>query len=174
MSGGYDNLNFANIASELNTTRANLHHHFKNKEGLGIAAAESYIQEQTAIFDEIIRSNDGDIFSILDKIEKFLIDFFTSRESCNACICSQLIYETHAPDKLRQLARNRFNAELKDFETQIEKAVKSGDLPNSNNVEALAFRIVATYTGIGQMALVETDKEKLAKNIKGALTALVK
>ena len=109
----------------------------------------------------------------MDKVENYLIDFFSSSESCNACICSQLIFESQAPDKLRQLARNRFNAEIKGFEAQIDKAVKSGDLPGSINVEVLAFRIVATYTGIGQMALVETDKEKLAKNIKGSLTALV-
>ena len=36
MGGGYDKLNFATIARDLNTTRANLHYHFKNKETLAI------------------------------------------------------------------------------------------------------------------------------------------
>ncbi len=72
--GGYHNLNFANIASELKTTRANLHHHFKNKEGLALAATESYIQEHTAIVDEIIRTNEGDIKAILEKYENYYIE----------------------------------------------------------------------------------------------------
>lgn len=173
-SGGYAHLNFAHIAEELNTTRANLHHHYKNKEGLAVAATERYIQDETATMDEIIRSNDGDIFSILAEIENYIMDFVSRSESCNACICSQLIYESQAPDSLRQLARDRVNAELEDFADQIEKAIKSGTLPESTDVEVLAFRIVATYSGIGQMALVETDKQKLARNVKGALVSILR
>ena len=41
-AGGYKALNFAVIAEQLDTTRANLHHHFKNKEGLGIEATKAY------------------------------------------------------------------------------------------------------------------------------------
>lgn len=173
MSGGYDNLNFANIADELNTTRANLHHHFKNKEGLGVAATELYIQEQTITFDEIIKTHDGDIFSLLAAVENYLIEFLLGGNSFTACICSQLMYECKAPDKLRQLARNRFNAELNDFEDQVGKAIKNGVLSSSTDIGKLAFQIAATYIGIGQLALVETDKEKLVSNIKGSLVSLV-
>ena len=32
-AGGYEQLNFAVIANDLKTTRANLHYHFKNRDG---------------------------------------------------------------------------------------------------------------------------------------------
>ena len=172
-SGGYKNLNFANIAAELNTSRANLHHHFKNKEGLAIAATETYIQKQKEIMDDIFLSNDGDIIKLLEYIENYLIEVVSESESCNACICSQLIHESEAPGKLRQLALNRFKEEEKDVESQVKISKEAGTLNDSIDVKKRTFSIVAAMHGIGQMALIESDKTKLIKNIKGSLVSIL-
>ncbi len=95
-SGGYDNLNFANIAAELGTSRANLHHHFKNKEGLGIAATESYIQNEKTFMYGIMQEHDGDIRTILIKLEDHLIEVLSNSGSTNACILSQLTHDSEA------------------------------------------------------------------------------
>lgn len=172
-SGGYKNLNFANIAAELDTTRANLHHHFKNKEGLGIAATESYIQEQKEIMDDIIHTNDGDIATILKEIENHLIEIASESGSSSACICSQLIHESGVPENLKQLALSRFQAEQKDIETQIEKYKSNAPSAISNDVKTLTFKVMTTMYGIGQMALIESDKKSLVKNIRGSLVSIL-
>jgi AcrR family transcriptional regulator len=54
-AGGYEALNFGTIAEELGITRANIHHHFKNKENLALQAVNRYsagLEERFAGFKE--------------------------------------------------------------------------------------------------------------------------
>ncbi|MEM9491669.1 MAG: TetR/AcrR family transcriptional regulator, partial [Myxococcota bacterium] len=173
-SGGYESLNFGAIAAELNTSRANLHYHFKNKEGLGLAVTVQYIQEEKSQVDDIIHRNDGDIISLLQELEAHLLEIALKNESSSACICSQLLYEFDAPKRLRELAVERIRAEEKDIESQIRKAKKKGTLDDSANVRDISFRIMATMLGVGQLAMVETSKSKLTKSIRGCLVSIVK
>ena len=172
-SGGYENLNFATIAAGLGITRANIHHHFKNKEGLGIAATENYIHNEKTAIDAIFQKHDGDIRTILKMLEDHLIEIVTISGSTNSCILSQLIHDSEAPEVLRKLALERSQEEQILIKNQIEKAKKSGMLENAIDAERLSFRVMATMFGITQMALVQPDKSKLVKGIRGSLVSIL-
>ena len=171
--GGYKNLNFAHIAEELNITRANIHHHFKNKEGLALAATEQYIDAEKGAMDQIFKIHDGDLYSVLDKVEDLMIETLSVKEGKNACICSQLIYESEAPETIRDLALNRFREEQRDFEEQVRKNVNNGNLPSETDVEKFTFRIMIALHGINQVSLIVNDRETLPAKIKGSLVSII-
>lgn len=172
-SGGYENLNFANIAAEIGTSRANIHHHFKNKEGLGFAATESYIQGEKGTMDSILQKHEGDIKTILKMLEEHLIEIVIHSGSSNSCILSQLVHDSEAPEALRKLAIDRSREEEALIEAQIIKSKSNGTLDSAVNEKILAFRVMATMFGITQMALIEPNRGNFAKKIRGALVSLL-
>ena len=172
-SGGYENLNFANIAAEVGASRANIHHHFKNKEGLGIAATESYIQGAKSTMDSLLQKHEGDIKTILKMLEEHLIEIVTQSGSTNSCIISQLVHDSEAPETLRKLAIDQSREEEALIEAQIIKAKSNGTLDKAVNEKNLAFRVMATMFGITQMALIEQNRGNLVKKIRGALVSLL-
>lgn len=171
--GGYENLNFANIAKELGASRTNLHHHFKNKEGLGLAATEAYISIEKESVDKIFIENDGDIKSILNEIENHLVVFVNESKNESSCIMARLIQDSGAPNSLRQIAIERVNAEINMIEKQLKKAQKTNQISNSHNCHKLASRIMIIMLGTMQFGLIQEDKKKFSKTIKGALTSLI-
>ena len=140
---------------------------------MAVAATERYIRDQKQRMDEILCNNDDDIVTVLKKIEAYLIETYTESGAWNACVCGQLIQEREAPEVLRQLALSRFQDEEKDIEAQFRQSKKDGELTNSSDVKNLTFKVVTAMHGIGQMALIEPNKTKLAKNIKGSLTSIL-
>lgn len=171
--GGYENLNFADVAEELGTSRANLHHHFKNKIGLATAATQAYIQEQREYLDEIIHTKDGDLPGFLAELEDHLAEMVGSGSSSNGCILSQLLNDREAPPGLRQLALDRLHVEVAAIQTQVEKAKANGTLSSAADAESQALRIMSMMLGIAQMSLIGADLAKVRSSIEGALVAIV-
>lgn len=50
---GYRGFNFRNIAEELGTTRANLHYHFGNKDGLVLEVLEEYASRTIGLYEKV-------------------------------------------------------------------------------------------------------------------------
>lgn len=50
---GYRGFNFRSIAEELGTTRANLHYHFGNKDGLVLEVLEEYARRTLALYETV-------------------------------------------------------------------------------------------------------------------------
>lgn len=172
--GGYENLNFADIAAELGTSRANLHHHFKNKEGLGLAATETYIQEQREALDRIIAENQEDIFGLLTAIENHLAEVIVEAAIGDGCIMSQLLDDREAPAHLRQLVLDRLQEEEKAIEAEISKAKKNGSVKHPDSAKVLSWRIMSAMLGVSQMAVLDPSRTRVSQGIKGVLVALVR
>jgi len=69
LAGGFDKLNFAKIADDLNTTRANLHYHFKNKENLANEVFSQYERRTVVHYDALKRNFSGDFFGFFKEVE---------------------------------------------------------------------------------------------------------
>ncbi|MEM9271901.1 MAG: TetR/AcrR family transcriptional regulator [Cyanobacteria bacterium P01_F01_bin.143] len=171
--GGYDNLNFAHIASDLSTTRANLHHHFKNKEGLALAATETYLESQMQIVGAILLKHHGDILSIATELEEYLIKTIKDNGSYNSCICTQLIRDYGLPESLKLIATDHFKKMENTFENQIEISQKNGNLKSKEDPKRLAFKLMNNILGIYQYALIEENQEELFKYTKGSLKSIL-
>lgn len=172
-SGGYENLNFANIAAQLDTSRANLHHHFKNKEGLGIAATQHYIFHEKAFKDAIFREHSGDIKAILFNLEQQLADVVAQTHAKSSCILSQLVHDGEVPASVRSLAIERYAEEQLQYRQHIVKSIESGKVQHDTDPDALAFKIMAGIFGIIQMGLILKNKQDFYQKVQGTLTCHV-
>jgi hypothetical protein len=83
------------------------------------------------------------------------------------------VYETEAPQALRQLSLSEFRRQEEGIRAQVGKCREQGTLSSSGDVEVLTFRVMIAMYGIGQMALIESNKTKLINSIKGSLVSIV-
>lgn len=172
--GGYENLSFAAIADELGTTRANLHHHFKNKEGLAAAAVEQYIANDKRMIDGILSAHVGDLRGLLKALEDHILFIVLGLPEETGCLGSQLIRDSAAPERLRRMAIKRFQDESNDIAREVAEHFRArGVLKDADTAEAIAFRVSAMFHGLNLMGLIEPDKQSLAQKIHGSLTSLL-
>ena len=171
--GGYDTLSFAAIASSLNTTRANLHHHFKNKEGLALAALSHYVETEKRELDKVFEQYDGDLRGALGAIEERMVHLSALAREKTACVCTQIVRDSVAPSQLREIALERFREEGRELGRQVSKFCEGAGNTEDLDTTSLTFRILSTMHGIDMMGLIEPNKEALAPRIRGSLTGLL-
>lgn len=172
-SGGYENLNFSKIAEDLSTTRANLHHHFKNKEGLAFQATQKYIEESSQKLMGLFTANKGDFPSFISDVESFFFEEAKSNGRCGGCVCSQLIREPNIPSEILKLAQSHFDNIKIGLEIMIKESQENGLIKKSISPEELAYLTMSTLFGMGHLAMVHGDDPKFLKKIKGTLVRLV-
>ena len=70
--GGYDTLNFGDIAKELGITRANIHYHFNDKKSLAMAATERYVEQTEQLTNSLTEQYQDDIIAFADALETMM------------------------------------------------------------------------------------------------------
>ncbi|MEM8863594.1 MAG: TetR/AcrR family transcriptional regulator [Chloroflexota bacterium] len=166
--GGYDKLNFASIADELEITRANIHHHFKNKEGLAIEATEAYMAESLGFMAELAQKHLGDFPSYLADLEQLVIQRIRQRGRVGACVCTQLIRESDIPQSLKDRAQAYFDQKLERFKHMIIESQSNRTIDPSVSPDHLALLASAMVLGIDQMALAMSDLDSLTEQLEGS------
>ena len=86
---GFNAFSYADIANEMNVSKASLHYHFTSKAKLGVMLIERYINDLRKILDEIDRNADGPIAKL-----RSYVDIYT-RVLANErmCLCGMLAAE---------------------------------------------------------------------------------
>lgn len=172
--GGYEHLNFAAIANELDTTRANLHYHFKNKETLALAATEEYTELHNTQFAELGNAYKGDFFGFAIAMEEqFWNEAFECGDS-NSCICSQLIREFGTPDALNELAQKHFGAMHGLIGGMVQSAVESGQLDKDTDVEKVGMQLGTMMVGLMAMCKFFPTIELAKENLGGLAASWIK
>lgn len=171
--GGYKNLNFADIAAALDITRANVHHHFKNKEGLALEVTRQYTMGVLEMAQGMAEENPGDFKSLIAAIEKHIVDGIRESGKESACICGQLIKEHDIPDSLRQIASDFLAEGVVMLEAAIIAAQDAGNLPKAIDPNKMARVTHAVIIGIEDMALIFDDRNVAADYVDGLLTEWV-
>jgi TetR/AcrR family transcriptional repressor of nem operon len=171
--GGYKNLNFADIAAALDITRANVHHHFKNKEGLALEVTRQYTMGVLEMAQSMADENPGDFKGMIAAIEKHIVDSIRESGKESACICGQLIKEHDIPDSLRQIASDFLAQGVVMLEAAIIAAQDAGNLPKEIDPNKMARVTHAMIIGIDDMALMFDDRDVAADYVDGLLTEWV-
>lgn len=171
--GGYKNLNFASIAEALGTTRANVHHHFKNKEGLALEVTRQYTMGVLEMAKGMAEDNPGDFKGMIGAIEAHVVDSIRESGKESACICGQLIKEHDIPDALREMASNFLAEGVVMLEQMIKEAQQAGNLPKEIDPNKMARVTHAMIIGIDDMALIFDDRNVAADYVDGLLTEWV-
>lgn len=171
--GGYKNLNFADIAEKLGTTRANVHHHFKNKEGLALEVTRHYTKGVLEMAKEMAEAHPGDFKGFIAAIEAHIVGEIRESGKESACICGQLIKEHDIPENLRAIASDFLAEGVVMLEAMIASAQQSGNLPNEIDPNKMARVTHAMIIGIDDMALIFDDRNVAADYVDGLLTEWV-
>lgn len=173
-SGGYRALNFGQIASEFQTTRANLHHHFGNKHGLAKAATLAYVDDSLQAVRDMASKYPADFDAFLDAIEAMILASRPNEDESQACICLQLLLDDDSPGDLKEIAR-AFFAEKRQIMAGIVRASQaSGKIPKDRDADQLALRASVVLMGISANLQVHTQPDKAASSLKGMLTQITR
>lgn len=171
--GGYSNLNFADIAKALGTTRANVHHHFKNKEGLALEVTRQYTMGILEMAKGMAENNPGDFKGFIGDLEAHVVGSIRESGKESACICGQLIKEHEIPEALRNIATDFLAEGVVMLEAMISSAQQAGNLPKEIDPNKMARVTHAMIIGIDDMALMFDDRNVAADYVDGLLTEWV-
>lgn len=171
--GGYENLSFAKIAEDLSTTRANLHHHFKNKEGLALQATENFIDETSDNLMNLMNKNKGNFAGFLNDLEDFFFKDVQVNGCRGSCVCGQLVREPDIPDSILKLAHNHYDSLKNLFEAMIIESQENGTIVKSITATELSYLSMSMLMGLSQLAMVHGDDPKYINEIKGTMTTFI-
>ncbi len=168
MRGGYSKLNFATIAKELNTTRANLHYHFKNKETLAIEVTRRYVGFYLREFERLRSVYKGNFFALWPVVEEMIWMQPDNSDDAKVDSCINLVSDPEIPESIAILSRDSFNKIHNIVTGIIQDAVDCGEIRNDIDVDREATRchvLMIGVNGCGQHQLLVREAKKLLSGL---------
>mgnify|MGYP003856182609 FL=1 len=149
MQGGYDKLNFATIAKELDTTRANLHYHFKNKETLAIEVTRQYAARYIDEFNRLRESFNGNFLGFFETVENMIWLHSGSSDDDKVASCSTLVSDPDLPESIAKLSRENYDKIETAIAGVIQDAIDNNEIRKDIDVKREAARSHVIMMGIG-------------------------
>jgi len=168
-AGGYESLSFAKIAETLDISRANVHHHFKDKLGLAMAATTFYIEQNDAWLEDIAKRHPNNFLACIDEIEAQILTKIQNKPNECCCICGQLLRGDDIPDELKQLAKSHFKTIQDLFEHIIQNSQQSQRIRTDLSPPQLATQTIALLMGLSQLSSTSDDIDHYVSSISGIL-----
>jgi AcrR family transcriptional regulator len=107
---GFTNLSFSQIAKELNITRENVHHYFKQKESLGNACLEVMIDDLDNYLNKIVKSEKN----AESKLQDYLKIYKSQQNLKEDCPIVSLLNEYELlPNSMKEQVKTLYEIELK-------------------------------------------------------------
>jgi len=141
---GYSNLSFSKVAKELNVTRENIHHYFKNKESLGLVCIDTMEDDLNNNFEEIL-SKDLDATSKLIEYFKF---YKTQQNDRVDCPIVYLLTEYNLlPSTMQKGVEVLIKIEINNMIKILALGQKSGEFNITMDLEFKANLIMTLLKG---------------------------
>ena len=148
-NGGYDELNFRNIASELGISRPTIHHHFANKENLARVALTEFIEDDLGYQKAMIERYLSDFPKALNAIDKYFEELYSTHPGEGICACCPLLLSTSGiPSSLKALTRDYFERLSALYEAGIRQSQKAGTVRKSVKAKNLAWECILLMVGM--------------------------
>jgi len=162
LGGGYDKLNFATIAKELKTTRANLHYHFKNKETLAVEVTELYAARNLTELNHLRGMFKGNFFGFMAAMDG---SFWPESGFDDPQSCTRLALDPDLPEPLLVLTQKSFQQVGDTLIEVIQEAIDNGEIRGDLNAKREASRchtlMMGIMTGAQHFASAEQAKESM-------------
>jgi len=164
---GYVATTVDELCAKAGTAKGSFFHHFKDKEALGVAAAEYWSQRSDAFFAAgPFRRLDDPLDRVLGYIEfrRSMLEGEVSRFTCLAGTMVQEVYETNPA--IRDACDASISGHAKMVEADIAEAMKAYGIGGEWTAESLALHtqavlqgafILAKATGSAQIAISSVD-----------------
>jgi TetR/AcrR family transcriptional regulator, transcriptional repressor for nem operon len=163
---GFNGFSYADIAAELNITKAGLHYHFAGKAELGEALIERYAERFSGALEEI----DGSGAEAPAKLEAYVRIYADVLRDKRMCLCGMLAaeYET-LPEPMREAIVRFFDDNESWLAKVIEQGRQDGSLRGNGSATDDARTIVSGLEGALLVARPFGD----VKRFEGAATRLL-
>ncbi|MGL1901718.1 MAG: TetR/AcrR family transcriptional regulator [Fibrobacterales bacterium] len=169
MTGGFAKLNFGTIAKELETTRANIHYHFKNKESLAVEITEKYGHTAIDHFNSLSESFNDDFFGFFGAVEKMFWEMAECSGSTGCCIATKLATEQDVPEQLQELTQAFYKKHEQILIDVIQKAVDKGEIREDIDARREGIRVHVLMFGIMTRGQYIVDPKDAKKEMSGLL-----
>ncbi len=166
MAGGYKQLNFAKIASDLETTRANLHYHFKNKETLGVEVFRQIGEDNINNFKEMRRNLNGDFLGFFSAVEGF---FWQGECEEGGKVCSSIMDDPDLPESIAKQSRTIYQAFEEILAGAIQDAVDNKSITQDINVAREASRVHVLMMGLMGASQYYLDSPQAKEQLNGII-----
>ena len=169
MQGGYDKLNFATIAKELDTTRANLHYHFKNKETLAIEVTRQYADRYIVEFDRLRTTFNGNFIGFFETVENMIWLHSGDSDDDKVASCSTLVSDPDLPESIAKLSRENFGKIESTIAGVLQDAVDNKEIQKRIDVKREAARSHVIMMGIGTCGEYMLNVKEAKQRLSGML-----
>jgi len=170
-SRGFNGFSYADVATELNITKASLHYHFPGKADLRRALIERYESRFTEALDAIDQQ-EPDPLAKLEAYAKIYADVLSERRMC---LCGMLAagYDT-LPSPMQQAVINFFDVNEAWLTGVLESGVAEGKLVLSGSTRDAAQAIVSGLEGAMLIARPYDDIKRFDTAASRLLASLVR
>ncbi|MAM71668.1 MAG: hypothetical protein CMP91_11055 [Gammaproteobacteria bacterium] len=147
--GGYGKLNFANIADDLNTTRANLYYHFKDKENLALEVFKEYEIEMITQYNDLRNQSKNNYVDFFIMIEKLSWNFHAEKhKSGSKAVIIELVFDADLPKRIEKMCRELYEKLRKIVGGVLQDGLDCGMIKKKIDVDREATRALAIMVGM--------------------------
>ena len=164
---GYRGVSFGDLAAALKTTRANIHYHFGNKEGLVEEVLEDYVRITSEQLNQIWTEPDvpfvSKIQATVDYSRRRYLKFNSRKDSGHPwSLIARMRQDGDALTPAGRAALQRFGNNLfASIVGAVEQAKASGEFDESLPTEDVALQLVAIANSAGPITQDAHDFQRL-------------
>jgi TetR/AcrR family transcriptional repressor of nem operon len=141
---GFNGFSYADVASELDVTKASLHYHFASKSTLG----EALIVRYGVRFADALAAIDASSVTAPGKLSAYADLYAGVLEGQRMCLCGMLAAEYQTlPDAMQRAVIAFFDDNEEWLESVLEEGEHSGDLRFTGSPRELARAILSALEG---------------------------
>jgi TetR/AcrR family transcriptional regulator, transcriptional repressor for nem operon len=146
---GFNGFSYADIAAELQVTKASLHYHFPTKAELGRRLIERYEDRFLAALVAIDREARG----AADKVRRYVRIYAAVLQEQQMCLCGMLAAEHGTlPEPMRGVLQHYFDANERWLTRVLDEGRSAGQLQFSGTPKTVAGMLVGALEGAMMLA----------------------
>jgi TetR/AcrR family transcriptional repressor of nem operon len=168
-SRGFNAFSYADVAAELEVTKASLHYHYPGKAELGEALIARYAQR----FFEALKEIDAQAGDAPARLAAYAAIYGDVLRSERMCLCGMLAadYET-LPPPMQEAVIRFFDENIAWLAAVIEQGIEEGTLRPSGSPEEAAQALLGGLEGAMLVARPYGDATRFEAAAAGLLTGI--
>jgi TetR/AcrR family transcriptional regulator, transcriptional repressor for nem operon len=141
---GFNGFSYADVAAELDITKASLHYHFRGKAELGKALIDRYGERFAEALDEIAARREGAVA----RLSAYADLYAGVMDDERMCLCGMLAAEYRTlPDDMQQAVVDFFDANEAWLDRVLREGRKKGELAFTGSAREVARAMIGALEG---------------------------
>ena len=146
---GFNGFSYADVAAELQVTKASLHYHFPSKAELGVRLIERYEQD----FVDALQAIDRDAADDFDRLARYARIYAGVLDKRQMCLCGMLAAEQGTlPEPMRRALQHYFDRNEDWLAAVLERGRSGGRLRFDGTPRKVAAMLLGALEGAMMLA----------------------